>query len=160
MVHALILLLTYSVYAATIQFQSQLQEQTSTTVCGGLESITSNAITPDNVDCIVSDCVQIQCESTEEILTLIPRLCDTISLTVTVRNKNGNLLHLDETLIPTPQPYELNYTISTVEFLNISIQLQSNNETDDILVSLDSSSGLELPLTAIPVICSGKVSYL
>lgn len=141
----------YSAYAANIQFQSQ------PTVCGSLESITSNSITPDNVDCTVSDCVQIQCESAEEILTLTPSLCDTISLTVTVTNKDDGSLDLDETLSPTPLPYVLNYTISTVEFLNISIQLQTNNVTDDILVSLNSSSGLELPLTAIPVICPGKV---
>ena len=132
-------------------------------MCGSLESITSNSITPDNVSCAVTDCVQIECHSTEEILTLIPHLCDTISLNVTVNSKDDGNLRLNQTLTPSPTllPYTLNYTInSTVKFLNISIQLQPNNETDNILVSLESRSGLELPLTAIPAICSGKVPCL
>ena len=70
---------------------------------------------------------------------------------------------LNETLYSMEEPQVLDYAAGGMpESLTVSIEVVQNmNESQYYILSLDSSRGIELPMTAIPVIlddCTGTIA--
>ncbi len=137
-----------------------VSQQQPQSVCEGLQNLLNTTL-PAAVNCAVISCVRVECLSSQELLKVSTSPCDNASLEVLVRAQDGTLL-LNETLHSTEQPRELNYTTSPggeTQTLTAFVQVVSANGSMYYIVSLDSSNGVQLPTTAIPVNCSGKIVH-
>jgi hypothetical protein len=73
-----------------------------------------------------------------------------MSITVTILNENGSTV-LNEILYSMEDPQILDYESEGMETLNVSIQVQALNNSKYYILSLASSYGIQLPMTAVPV---------
>lgn len=88
--------------------------------------------------------------------------CNNMTVIVSVTARNGATVILNETLYSRTEPQVLNYYATRgteiLESLTVSIEVvKVANESQYYILSLNSSSGIHLPMTAIPVLadCTG-----
>ncbi len=119
---------------------------------GGRLSNLINTTLPFDVTCTSTN-YSVECSSTEEILTLALSPCD-MSLIIVITDVNRTVL-VTQTLYSSPEPQRTEYMIlgNEREF-NTSVEVVLINDTDYfyILSIGDSSIGLELPLTSVPIV--------
>ena len=136
---------------------SVIVQQQPESVCNGLENLINTTL-PDNVTCSTFpddsvDCI-VECSTPEINLLLAPSPCNQ-SITITI---NGSTT-LDKCLFSMPQPQAL--TSGEIE-LNVSVQVvYINAEEEYYILNMESSIGLNFPMTAVPLLtATGQVCTL
>lgn len=134
-------------------------QQQPRSVCEGLRNLINTTL-PENISCNVKDCIAVECLSAQESLSVATLSCNNASITLTVEALDGSTL-LYQHLYPMAQPQVLEYTTPRGrQQLSTLMQVQSVNGSRYYIVSLlSSSSEIQLPKTAIPVVlvnCTGK----
>ncbi len=137
---------TLSIHAVIVQQQPQ-------SACEGLQNLLTTSL-PTNFICNgmgATNCRRIKCSYPREslMLSLLP---SSRAITIVVTANNSTTL-LIVTLYSMPSPQSLSYqSLGDKRNLNVSVEVVASDGKDYYIVMLESSFGLEFPLTAIPLI--------
>lgn len=143
-------------HAVVVQQQPQ-------NVCEGFENLLNTTL-PDDITCdvtqmdITTDCERIECSSPTESITLSTLPCNR-SITVAVMDQNSTATLISSTLFSQPHPQTLNYMTPAgdSQYLNVSVQVVTSDGSDYYIIMLESSFGLDLQMTAIPLTCPSGI---